>query len=120
MKSTKFHEIRQIHGHEIRRISWNPFMMPNEPRTNGPIFDFLYPIYEVELLFRILIDILNSLINIDISEANIKILWKEITIIIVTKGMMKKDKISCEKKIQKRNWMECQAGFFFAHDRANL
>ena len=35
MKSTRFH------GHEILQIPpWNPpdFMMPNEPRTNGPIF----------------------------------------------------------------------------------
>ena len=61
MKSARFHhEIHQIswnppdsfmkstrfHGHEICRIPpWNPAdFMPNEPRTNGPIFKNLSPI----------------------------------------------------------------------------
>ena len=60
MKSSRFHEICQISSwnppdfmkfaefhHEIRRISWNSsdFMMPNEPRTNGPIFSAVIILY---------------------------------------------------------------------------
>ena len=59
MKSARFHEICQIswpwnppdsmkstgfHGHEIHQIlPWNlaDFMIPNEPRTNGPILAHL-------------------------------------------------------------------------------
>ena len=42
MKSARFHGLKSARFHEIRQISWNPldFMyFPNEPRTNGPIFN---------------------------------------------------------------------------------